>query len=415
MVRCFHRVRSFTRFGLLMLATALTPLPASAVPWPGAAPCDTTLQACITGVAPGSVVELDDAVADENLSIQKSLTLRAAAGTIGVIGGGPSTRSISVGSSGPAVSVVIEDLTLDDAMISIDFFSGSAHQATVRNCAIRNEAESNNTRAVDIDLRVPASVTVEDNEIETNGNGIAVFTLLSSGDASALVQDNLITAVTPALSGNGLDVDLRGGGTVELDFFNNVIFGVAGCNCGGAAGIRVNLVDTVTATIDITHNTLDDLQIASPGVSVRTPDAGVSVGVRIFNNIVTRATEEPITLPAFSSTLDVSSGFNNFFNNASAPNYGGYPPGAGVIAVDPLFADPVLGDYHLDELSLAVDAGTSFPPGGLPTHDADGKPRVIGSNPDLGAYEVPEPGVPAAMVACIVALASVHRRRSGRL
>jgi len=47
----------------------------------------------------------------------------------------------------------------------------------------------------------------------------------------------------------------------------------------------------------------------------------------------------------------------------------------------------VEGNYHLLPDSPCIDAGTNTPPGGLPTTDMDGKPRVIGGRIDMGPYE----------------------------
>jgi hypothetical protein len=59
--------------------------------------------------------------------------------------------------------------------------------------------------------------------------------------------------------------------------------------------------------------------------------------------------------------------------------------GTGNVYGDPLFVSPAWGtegDYHLQEGSPAIDAGTSE---GAPTDDLEGRPR--GDQPDLGAYE----------------------------
>lgn len=398
-----------TALGALLIA-----LDAGAAVWPGAAPCNGTLQACIDAVAPGAVVEIANAVANENLSITKNLTLRPAAGKIGVIGGSATPRAISVGAGagGATVDVKIRDLTLDNAIISMFVSSGSGHEVSIRGCSIRNEIESNNVSAVDLNLRVPATVTVEYNDIESNGDGIGISSLLAGGSILVVARGNRITSVVPALSGNGIDVDLRGAGSVAVDLHNNAIYGVSGCNCGGAAGIQVGLLDTVSASLDIINNTLDDLQVSSPGISVRTPEVGTSAAINVFNNIVTRATEQPVVFPAVAGGLLISSGFNDFYDNALAPSYGGYPAGAGVISVAPGYVNAAAGNYRVQG-SQVIDAGTAVPPGGLPTFDADGKARTIGAFPDLGAYEAPEPGAAgcAAVIAATLAGLSLRRRR----
>jgi len=60
---------------------------------------------------------------------------------------------------------------------------------------------------------------------------------------------------------------------------------------------------------------------------------------------------------------------------------GGYT-GTGNIAVDPQFTNPAAGDYHLNDYSPCIGAGTSE---GAPAEDIEGKKR--GTPPDMGAYE----------------------------
>jgi len=79
---------------------------------------------------------------------------------------------------------------------------------------------------------------------------------------------------------------------------------------------------------------------------------------------------------------------------AGAPGGGIIIVGAGNRAGDPLFADPVAGDYHLRAGSAAIDAGTVAPEA-LPA-DHDGLPRFQGTAPDLGAYEFPQATPPGS-------------------
>ena len=63
---------------------------------------------------------------------------------------------------------------------------------------------------------------------------------------------------------------------------------------------------------------------------------------------------------------------------------------AGELSVDPQFAACegfVCFDFELARSSPLVDAGDDDPPGGLSDADLAGKPRVIGSHVDIGAYE----------------------------
>jgi len=65
---------------------------------------------------------------------------------------------------------------------------------------------------------------------------------------------------------------------------------------------------------------------------------------------------------------------------------GGWSRGSGNIDADPLFVDPVHGDFHLRFDSPCRNAGTSGVPG-LPTQDFEGDPRIAGGEVDIGADE----------------------------
>jgi hypothetical protein len=88
----------------------------------------------------------------------------------------------------------------------------------------------------------------------------------------------------------------------------------------------------------------------------------------------------------------------------------------------PGFVDEAMQDFHLLETSDAVDAGTDLHPGVLPAHDPVWQyqkhqarvPRPIAGAPDIGALELPEPGVGWGLAVGIAALGAFPRRRSAR-
>lgn len=61
------------------------------------------------------------------------------------------------------------------------------------------------------------------------------------------------------------------------------------------------------------------------------------------------------------------------------------PGSSGNLSVAPLFLGP--GDYRLSGNSPLIDKGAASPPGGLSETDVEEDSRVIGSAPDIGAYE----------------------------
>jgi hypothetical protein len=78
-------------------------------------------------------------------------------------------------------------------------------------------------------------------------------------------------------------------------------------------------------------------------------------------------------------------GHNNNYSNM----YGTWTDSGNNLNTDPLFADPSNNDFHLQPTSSMINAGTTTVPNppGLPSTDFEGNPRVIGTAPDIGAYE----------------------------
>ena len=96
--------------------------------------------------------------------------------------------------------------------------------------------------------------------------------------------------------------------------------------------------------------------------------------------------------------------------------------GTGLEGAAPGFVDEGLQDFHLLEASPAVDAGTALAPAVLPDHaplwqyreHQLQEPRFDDGAPDLGALELPEPGVGWGLAAGLAALGALSRRRSAR-
>ncbi|MGA2248573.1 MAG: choice-of-anchor Q domain-containing protein [Verrucomicrobiota bacterium] len=68
--------------------------------------------------------------------------------------------------------------------------------------------------------------------------------------------------------------------------------------------------------------------------------------------------------------------------------------GVGNIAINPIFANPAAGDFHLQSNSPCINAGANaYVAGGV---DLDGNPRIVGGTVDMGAYEFQQPVLPLA-------------------
>jgi hypothetical protein len=368
--------------------------------YPGPGACSTTLQACIDAASPGDVVEINtgDTRIDENIAIAKSLTLTRAAGADPTIGGAVELRAISISAADPdedpedvgPVNVTLSHLTLDNAIVSIDFSAAGGHHVVIENCVISHAEEVDGSRAVDVNLSTPATVIVRDNTIATTGVPLSIAANLVSGAAASVIAlGNTLTASVEPFSASGVNVELNGSGTVDVDLHSNLIYGVGMCSCCGcsAAGIAIAVFGRPTGNIDIINNTLDDLQGAANGIQVQSPAPQSHLNLNLFNNVISRAQGSAVQMPEQSDRLVLANGYNAFHDNGEDADWGGYSAGPHTIKVDPQYVNPLNDDYHLQATSPLVGAGRNDPPGGLPTHDGDGNARIAQGTVDIGAFE----------------------------
>jgi Ca2+-binding RTX toxin-like protein len=160
-----------------------------------------------------------------------------------------------------------------------------------------------------------------------------------------------------------------------VDIYSNLVYGVAGCNCGGAAGIEIS-GDAADGTVNVVGNTSDDAQFASSGLEVNDGDPG-SLTVNIFDNIISNASEAVVDLPSIADPgLTITHDFNDAYDPGDPADYGDYPPGPNSDAEDPLFVNAAAADYRLQSGSPQKQQGLVCPPGGQSATDLAGNDRV---------------------------------------
>ena len=189
--------------------------------------------------------------------------------------------------------------------------------------------------------------------------------------ASPIIVNNIVTALYEGI-GN------RGGSSPTIT--NNIIISKP-----NYFGIR-----SLDSTPTITNN-----------VIVRGRAGIVNIGSpsTITNNIIAYNVLGGIVNMNSASQIT----YNGFWSNgADILNYSSNPTVADNIYEDPLFVDPNNSDYHLQEDSPCIDAGTNEAPG-LSEKDLDGNPRIVDGDGDsvtvvdMGVYEFMVPTIPATV------------------
>ena len=404
----------------LLLSLAASPLARAGSPilsWPGPAPCNGTLQACIDAAGTAGIVELrTDATVNESLAIGQSLTLRAVAGFRPALASG---RGITASGGGTELVVRIEGLSLSNGNIVMQY-SGTGN-ATLE--ARRNRLRGSGTAGAGIRVENTGSgslvARVEENRLDGVVPSLFVAAIevgASAGSIDAQVLHNRIDGGTDS-EGWGILVDATGGASVTAavafnevrgrfvrnaigvseglfsstdstllaDVFNNVVA------CGGrqGGGIGFTLGDGSIDT-DLVNNTIVQCGRATGFSRWSSSDGGGSIVGNVVNNLIAFNQVGLFFNPEFDGP--VANQYNLVFGNGSNQ----YTAGPGTLTVDPL----LLGEQHpwLRAGSPAIDAGNPFAPfeqdnAGLLQLDAAGLRRVKGTNVDIGAYEFGDTGL----------------------
>ncbi|MHB1356869.1 MAG: beta strand repeat-containing protein [Anaerolineae bacterium] len=181
-----------------------------------------------------------------------------------------------------------------------------------------------------------------------------------------------------ATNGGGVFVGKSGEG---MSSFINVQFQANSATSEGAALYLFDIGQSPNGNKAIILHTT----IASPTVGLQSAIyAGTHLGspdkLYITNTIIASYT----TAIKLDSSVVVTSDYNLFYNAPTSVAIGSHS----ITGTNPLFVDPVGGDYHLSAASAAIDAGTDA---GVVT-DLDGNSRPYSLAYDIGAYEAPFKG-----------------------
>jgi hypothetical protein len=375
-----HRLggRTWSRVAVAMLGLVLGARASHAATrtYPGPAPCDTTLAACVQGADAGDRIEIVTATPiDEDITLERGLTLTAAAGVVATIGGSSTLRQVYVypGASEPASRFELSGLVLNNATVNGDINGASGHEVVVSGCNISTAVFF----GVHLTTRVPTTIEISRNTIF--GASDVVQLRPAPGTVATVVGNRLSTLYTGGDT-DGVSVIAHDAGDSTVNVYSNVLFdltrdAVLVESQGQAGG---------TSFVNVINNTIAGGP--TEGIRVAAPQFGGKVDVNVFNNIVTGVVGAGLDFPSLSVAVTIRHAYNDLFGNGM-DELGGYPAGPATLALDPAYANLLGKDFRLSVGSPLRDVGLSNPLGGLPPIDADGNQRVAGGIVDFGAYE----------------------------
>ena len=411
-------------FYLCLLAFVLLPAAAIATTrtWPGAAPCATTLQACVDGATNGDRIEIatNTAIAEDISLYNRSLTLTATDGYTPNFG---PNHWLSITSAPVAgdLNVSISHLSFSDGYVFANYNGAGTATYDLRELTLtRTGSDTANYIEVDANNGT-TNATLYGNRLAGVPSSLnsGLIQLNSAGATlNANAYYNHVTSTSAAsVNGAGIFVDVHanggtgGGGTIKLHG-NEVRGGFYRAGIFVSEGLFTTTASTVTARV---YNNVSICADASStgGSGIGFVANNGSIDAQAINNTVSRCYYGISATQWFGGTASASIG--GPFSNNLVVAYNG-------LALAPSVPGSRSNDYNLINAttslvaygshtitapaqlvldtqprlragSPAIDAADSATLGfgllfnGLPTNDADGLRRFKGSTADIGAYE----------------------------
>ena len=415
-----HLVRLFT---LLLLAGLSLPAMASVRIWPGSAPCNSTLQACINAATSGDTVLIaTNTPINENLTINKSLVLKAQTGYKPAFASG---KAITGESSLSGWSVEIAGLNMPDGYIDLLRDPTATDRAFFNIHDMRMLSAASTPYAIWLSGK-PFDFSVTNNWVAGIPTGPLLAGLIrisTDGASQGTVAFNRVD--TPALATrSGIIVDAHDGAHITANIYGNVLHGIYGDTLHGSfssgavvltEGVGSPTPSTMTArlfsnvvaggngqgvgiltqwdagTVDVitVNNSVVDM---AQGIRYWPLNGYTSTGTlsSVFANNLLAWNSNYGLLVHFGHTGDLSSFKNNlFWNDGSEQPL----PASGTANVT---SDPRLWSLDQPRLkpgSFGIEAGDDVSLvfgslfGGIPFLDADGLRRIKQTKVDIGAFE----------------------------
>ncbi len=300
-------------------------------------------------------------------------------------------RSLTIqGESGTsAEDVILDGQNSGMVLLVYDSSEGPMAEARITGVTVQNGNNSGYTGGIYAILYFyNISITnciIKNNKGQGWGGGVFMENRFPGGGTltleNNLILDNTVTDNTDNFSwGGGAFVFGNSTGNSTIIIRNNIIVGNAaqGTTDPQGGGLWIGYFNP-----NVTHligNTIYD-NTANRGGGVFFAAAN---SANIYNNIIygNTATQGG---DIYFATVTNRVGHNNNYSNM----HGTWTDSGNNLNTNPLFVDSANNDFHLQPTSPMINAGTMAVPNppGLPSSDFEGNPRVIGTAPDIGAYE----------------------------
>jgi predicted outer membrane repeat protein len=270
------------------------------------------------------------------------------------------------------------------------FYSANGTEI-LRGCTITGNSAGGNGGGVSCTASgtiLASNCTFTANTAGTNGGGLNLQ--LGSSLTNCLISSNSATVNGGGVAGGSLTVCSvvgnsaggNGGGTSSSTVNRCIVSGNrASLNGGGSAG---GIVSLSLLTSNLAGFGGGVYSAATLNNSTLTGNVATNNGGGIYATVGTFT-----SCIIYGNTAPSGTNFASAITLNSCCTTPLPPSGTGNITNNPVFIDPSTGNFRLQTNSPCIDAGSGSPG----TTDLDGRPRVVGSKIDIGAYEFQGPGI----------------------
>jgi hypothetical protein len=386
-------------------AAGIHPAAATLRTWPGPAPCDGTLNECITAASNDDIIEIvTDEPIDEDVAVNKPLSLMAGPGYRPALAAGKGIAAYYGPGAGIPWNMAFEGLKFIEGGIGLRAFSGDAN-ITLRNLDVYAAASSYVGGAIGIDNFGIGHLTFEiaGNRVRMNDSvGVAAIAVSSSAGSifEGSIHDNRLES-TATTADTAIQLVATQASAPGIAVYSNQASGHFGTGVILWPGAPSNAV-----IVDNAFSTTVTNQGA--GISLVNSGIGGVLDAALFNNTAVNFSQGvlvngPITGRAANNILAYSAGQGLKLQTSTMPEdhniffANGTPQamlGTGSMVADPKFRRGK-DDVRIGAGSPAIDSADSaaldtlLGDNGVAQVDADGLRRFKGAAnlADIGAFE----------------------------
>jgi hypothetical protein len=300
-------------------------------------------------------------------------------------------RAINIGTSFIAANSVVSDVT-----ISSNSFAGyrnddtvglgpAGTNDTVEGVTITRNSFTDTELAVELAIAGATNSSIEGTSVVqntfTNDRQPVSLLIIDNGatastadriDGTTIAGNTFLGTTNPEIAINGGIGDTTGSTIADTTIDDNLLVGGDGVFAtGGSSGAIGNNISGLTLFNDTFVST-------THGLFTTSGDSGNSVSNAAVTNTIFSNVDE-----AISGSLTPTVAYSLFSGSCGGPFIGS----SGNLCADPDFTNPAANDYHLQEGSPAIDAGTSD---GAPQTDSACRSRYDDPNtPNTGGGAMP--------------------------